>query len=40
MKTMFTILALFLIVGSAFGQSDQLHKAAYSEDVDKVREIL
>ena len=40
MKTMFTILTLALIVGSAFGQSAELHKAAYSGDVSKVREIL
>jgi ankyrin repeat protein len=40
MKTMFAILTLALIVGSSFGQSAELHKAAYSGDVSKVREIL
>ena len=40
MKTMFTLLTLALIVGSAFGQSAELHEAAYSGDVSKVREIL
>ena len=40
MKTMFAILTLALIVGSAFGQSAELHQAAYSGGVSKVREIL
>jgi ankyrin repeat protein len=40
MKTMLAILTFALIVGSAFGQSAELHKAAYSGDVGRVREIL
>jgi len=40
MKMMITIVTLVLIVGSAFGQSADLHKAAYNGDVTKVREIL
>ena len=40
MKTMVAILTLVLIVSFAFGQSAELHKAAYSGDVSKAREIL
>jgi ankyrin repeat protein len=40
MKTIFIILTLILFIGFALGQSAELHKAAYSGDVSKVREIL
>ncbi len=40
MKMTITFLTLFLIVSTAFGQGAELHKAAYSGDVSKVREIL